>query len=428
MPDAVYVPGCGLTRNQVEESLFGNITTSEGKQGMTATFWNNESNEGTPSASVIFKEPIRLENGGNTAFAPGVQLEHFSATIEGIFTPTEDGKVQLNINNDEYSLLVFDGDTVQNRWNSHDVGYRKIEREVKAGHPYPIHLEYIQRIGLALLHFDITRTQEIPTREIVSKTRDADVVIFVGGISPKLEGEEMNVREEGFRGGDRTSIELPRVQRDMLAALKKAGKRVVFVNCSGSAIGMVPETENADAIVQAWYGGEAAGQAVADVLFGHYNPSGKLPVTFYRNAEQLPPYDDYSMQGRTYRYFRGQALFPFGYGLSYTTFQYGSPQYQGETVAVSLKNTGKREGTETVQVYLRKINDPEGPQKSLRAYKRVTLKPGQQTTVTIPFPRERFECWDTRTNTMRVAPGTYELMVGSSSDDSSLQKFLVILP
>lgn len=421
MPDARYIPGCGLTSNNIEESLFAQITTAEGKPGLTAQFWNNEQLEGTPAAQTIFKEPVKLENGGNTAFAPGVELEHFSASLDGVFTPTQDGVVQLNIHNDEHILFIFDGDTLLNRWNSHDVGYQKIEQKVKAGKPYPIHIEYIQQIGLALLHFDITRKMEVTPAQIIDQTKDADVVIFVGGISPRLEGEEMKVNEEGFRGGDRTSIELPRVQREMLAALKKAGKRIVFVCCSGSAIGLVPETETTDAIVQAWYGGEAGGQAIADVIFGDYNPSGKLPVTFYKNVEQLPDYEDYTMKGRTYRYFQQEPLFPFGHGLSYTTFLYGKPQYKDGKVMVSIKNTGSCKGTETVEVYLKNPADKDGPLKTLRAYKQVQLEPGEEKTVAIDFSRERFEWWDKTTNTMRVIPGRYELMVGGSSDDRCLQ-------
>ena len=155
---------------------------------------------------------------------------------------------------------------------------------------------------------------------LINKLKGIDEVVFVGGLSTLLEGEEMPVTYPGFKGGDRTDIELPLVQRNCLKALKAAGKKVVFVNCSGSAIGLVPETESCDAILQAWYGGESGGQAVADVLFGDYNPSGKLPITFYKDTTQLPGFEDYSMKGRTYRYMTADPLFQFGYGLSYTSF------------------------------------------------------------------------------------------------------------
>ncbi len=262
---------------------------------------------------------------------------------------------------------------------------------------------------------------------IVDAVGNADVVIFIGGLSPRLEGEEMRVNEKGFKGGDRTSIELPQAQRDIVAALHRAGKPVVFVNCSGSAVAMEPETVNADAIVQAWYGGESGPQALADVLFGDYNPSGKLPVTFYRNTEQLPDYEDYSMRGRTYRYFEGSPLFPFGFGLSYTTFTMSKPVYKRGQVVVNVKNTGSRDGDEIIQVYLRRTADVGGPQKSLRAFQRMSLKAGQQQTVSIAMPRERFETWDSESNTMRVVPGQYELMVGNSSDNADLQTITVKL-
>ena len=161
------------------------------------------------------------------------------------------------------------------------------------------------------------------------------------------------------------------------------------------------------------------------MLFGDYNPSGKLAVTFYKDDSQLPPFDEYRMAGRTYRYFKGEPLYPFGYGLSYTTFEIGKPQYKNNKVSVTVKNTGNREGTEIVQVYMRNTADTEGPLKTLRGYQRVDLKAGEAKTVEIDFPRERFEGWDTASNTMRVVPGKYELMVGASSADKDLKKITV---
>ena len=275
------------------------------------------------------------------------------------------------------------------------------------------------------MQFDI-RTRTAPTREqLLAQVGDAETVIFVGGISPRVEGEEMKVSEPGFKGGDRTDIELPQAQRDVLRTLHEAGKRVVFVNCSGGAVGLVPELESCDAILQWWYAGEQGGRALADVLFGYYNPSGKLPVTFYKNVSQLPDFLDYTMKNRTYRYFTGEPAFPFGHGLSYTTFEIGKPVYKNDKLQVRVKNTGTREGTETVQVYIRNTADKEGPLKTLRAYSQVQLKAGEARTVTIPLPRQRFEGWDAQTNTMRVVPGRYELMVGPSSADATLQKVTV---
>ena len=235
----------------------------------------------------------------------------------------------------------------------------------------------------------------------------------------------MRVNEPGFQGGDRTSIELPQAQRDILRTLHDAGKRVIFVNCSGGAMGLVPEQESCDAILQWWYAGEQGGRALADVLFGDYNPTGKLPVTFYKNVDELPDFLDYTMNSRTYRYYQGEPVFPFGHGLSYTTFQIDKPNYANNKVQVRVKNTGSRDGMETLQVYIRNTADKEGPLKTLRAYRQVELKAGEQQTVAIPLPRQSFEGWDAKTNTMRVVPGKYEIMVGNSSADNALQKTIV---
>ena len=277
----------------------------------------------------------------------------------------------------------------------------------------------------AFLGFDIQHKVAPTHQELLAQIGDTETVIFVGGISPKLEGEEMRVNEEGFKGGDRTSIELPKAQRETLAMLHKAGKKVIFVNCSGSAMALVPELESCDAILQAWYGGELGGQALAEVLFGQYNPSGKLPITFYKSTDELPDFLDYTMKNRTYRYYTGEALFPFGYGLSYTTFEIGKPVYQNNKVQVNVKNSGNKAGLETIQVYLRNPKDPNGPLKTLRAYQQVQLNPGESKTLSIDLPRQSFEGWDAQTNTMRVVAGKYELMVGNSSADKDLKKILV---
>ena len=261
----------------------------------------------------------------------------------------------------------------------------------------------------------------VSDEDIVKQAMDAEVVIFVGGISPRLEGEEMRVNFDGFRGGNRTSIELPEAQRRLLKALHEKGKKVVFVNCSGSAMALAPETEYCDAILQAWYGGEEGGTALAQVLFGEVNPSGKLPVTFYRNTDQLPDYEDYLMKNRTYRYMQDRPLFPFGYGLSYSDFQISGAKYSKDKITLSVTNKGKMDGDEVVQVYLRRVGDNEGPSKTLRAFKRVSVKAGKTVSVTIPFPRERFEWWDPYNNTMRVYTGQFELMVGNSSDAQVVQ-------
>ena len=420
---AHYIPACGLTRNEVYESRYGDILSPLGSKGMQATYYNNTEMQGVPAATVTLTQPIQLSNGGNTVFAQGINLENFSARLDGTFIPSRDETLIFDISGDDKLRLLVNGDTLVNIWHVRQrIQGAKKELKVKAGQHYRLQIDYVQEAGYAALNFDI-KSQVIPTAdELLAQIGTAETVVFVGGISPSLEGEEMRVSEPGFRGGDRTSIELPQVQRNLLQMLHRAGKKVVFVNCSGSAIAMTPELESCDAILQWWYDGEMGGAALADVLFGDYNPSGRLPVTFYRSTDDLPDFLDYTMKNRTYRYFTGEPLFPFGYGLSYTTFQYGRPAYRNGKVSVSVKNTGVREGLETVQVYVRRPADKEGPLKTLRAYRQVQLKPGEQQTVTITLPRSAFEGWDAQTNTMRVVPGQYEVMVGSSSADNNLKK------
>ena len=384
--------------------------------------------KGTPAATVTIAQPILLSNGGNTVFAPGVNLEHFSARLEGTFIPTQDETVIFNINGDDKLRLMVNGDTIVDIWRVRQrIQGAQREMAVKAGQSYRIQIDYVQEAAFAFLGFDIQHKLAPTFEQLLAQIGDAETVVFVGGISPRLEGEEMRVNEEGFKGGDRTSIELPKAQRETLAMLHKAGKRVIFVNCSGSAMALAPELETCDAILQAWYGGELGGQALAEVLFGDYNPSGKLPITFYKHTEDLPDFLDYTMKNRTYRYFKGEPLFPFGFGLSYTQFELSDPVYADQKVQVRVRNVGTRQGLETVQVYVRNLADSEGPLKSLRAYQQVSLAPGESKTLTIDFPRERFEGWDAATNTMRVLPGQYELLVGNSSAPQSLHKLPVTL-
>ena len=271
---------------------------------------------------------------------------------------------------------------------------------------------------------EMEQAKPLDAASLLKQVGRADVVVFAGGISPMLEGEQMSVNIPGFKGGDRTDIELPAVQRQLLKVLKAAGKKVVFVNFSGSAMGLEPETQTCDAILQAWYPGEAGGTAVADVLYGDYNPAGRLPVTFYKNVGQLPDFQDYSMKGRTYRYFEGTPLFPFGHGLSYTTFAYGKAEVKEGCLLVPVTNTGRMDGDEVVQLYLNRPDDASGPRKTLRAFKRVHIPAGATCTVSLPLTEETFNWWDTATNTVHPLKGSYKLLYGGSSDDRALQTMM----
>ena len=422
-----YIPGCDLTRNESVESRFAEIKAPLGNQGMQVTYYNNTSMSGKPVTTVTLTEPIKLSNGGNTVFAPGVNLENFSARLDGTFIPTRDETLIFNISGDDKIRLLVNGDTIVDIWKvRHRIQNGQKELTVKAGQHYRIQIDYVQESGYGALNFDIQHKSTPTPQELLAQVGDAETIIFIGGISPRLEGEEMRVSEPGFRGGDRTSIELPQAQRDVLRWLHEAGKKVIFVNCSGGAVAMVPELETCDAILQWWYAGEQGGTALADVLTGRYNPSGKLPVTFYKSTDDLPDFLDYTMKNRTYRYFTGEPLFPFGHGLSYTTFAFSKPGVKvndkSVTVTTKVKNTGKLDGTETVQIYFRRTADTEGPQKTLCGYQQVNLKAGETRTVTITLPRKNLESWDAKSNTMHFIPGQYQLMIGSSSADANLLK------
>ena len=413
-----YAPGCDLTYDKVMEChMATECTAPDGKKGLKGTFWTNTEWKGKPFTAEYYTQPLAVTTNGMHVFAPNLPIEDFSAKYETTFAPKEAGEYVLNVEGTGDFSVYVNGQ----RKESHHIWRSTPTRtvlQVKAGEKFQIEVRFntVKTWG-AGMKINIARELPLDYQQTINQLKGIDKVIFVGGIAPSLEGEEMPVNIEGFKGGDRTDIELPKVQREFLKALKAAGKQVIFVNCSGSAIALEPEVQTCDAIVQAWYPGQEGGTAVADVLFGDVNPSGKLPVTFYKRSSQLPNYEDYSMKGRTYRYFN-DALFPFGYGLSYTTFEVDaepSIDTKGIAVKFTVENTGKRDGTEIVQVYIRNTADKEGPLKTLRAFKRVDVKAGQKVTDTIRLDRESFEGWDSETNTMRFVPGTYDIYVGNSS-------------
>lgn len=265
---------------------------------------------------------------------------------------------------------------------------------------------------------------EVDFTQMKNEIADADVIIAVTGLTAKLEGEELNIDCDGFYRGDRTAIELPEVQQNLVRAARQTGKPVVVVNCSGSAIAFGPIEKDYDALVQAWYGGQAAGLAVADVLFGDYNPAGRLPVTFYESTSQLPAdFEDYNMEGKTYRYFRGTPLYAFGYGLSYTTFEYGDAKVKGSRhkVTVPVTNTGSVDGDEVVQIYVRSLDNPDAPIKTLKGFRRVNVPAGKTVNVTIELGDGAFESYDPAADGLSVAKGRYKILYGGSSRDEDLK-------
>ena len=418
-PQAKYLKGCDHVKNNNTVSTFG-MLKSNGRKGISATYWNNTRKEGEPAATEFLTSPINKNTGGATVFAPGVNLEDFSATFTTEFTPEESGEYIINMTASRgLKGLIIDGERVAKSYGSNPTNDYAHAIQAEKGKTYKIEIDWSNdRPGLAVLKFDIGRSVAYET-----DCPDSDVVVFAGGISAALEGEEMPVTVEGFRGGDRNTIELPKVQRELIRQLKEQGKKIVFVNCSGSAMGLGQEDELCDAVIQAWYPGEAGGTAVAETLFGINNPAGRLPVTFYKSDAQLPDFEDYDMSGRTYRYMKEKPLYAFGHGLSYTTFDYGTPKAtpagngKPMKLSVNVRNSGDRDGDEVVQVYVRNPKDSE-LNKTLRAFKRIHLKAGEAKDIEFELGPEAFAFYDEASGEAASLPGTYEVEVGGASDNT----------
>jgi len=423
----LYDKGCDLVEDKVTESYFSKCSMG-GKKGFKATYWNNRDRQGDVVATQQIVNPIKLTTADQHEFAPGVRLENFSAKYETEFVPSQNEEIVFKYGATGRFELLVNGESITKYDNWRTLPSR-FPYKVESGKKYKIEIRYAQLYNWqANIEFNFGKEVEVDYTELLNKLQDINVVVFVGGLSTLLEGEEMPVLYPGFKNGDRTDIELPSVQRNCLNALKQASKKVVFVNCSGSAIALVPETESCDAILQAWYAGESGGQAVADVLFGDYNPSGKLPITIYRNLQQLPDFEDYSMKGRTYRYM-SDPLFPFGFGLSYTTFAIGNANLSKTVIktdelielTIPVVNKGKRDGTEIVQVYVRKVNDTDGPLRTLRGFQRINVTAGQTGQAVINLPYTSFEFFDRLSGKMAVTAGEYEVFYGNSSDVKDLK-------
>lgn len=430
----IYEQGCPCVGDDLLGSVFSECK-SEGRPGFSARYWNNVNHEGKVDVETRVMTPFNFCTSGATVFAPGVNLTDFSATYNATYVPKASGEVIFDVYSFGKGRLLVNQKEAMSFYNSHGGNKQSYALQVEAGKKYDIELQFEYLQSDAQLNFDMGFKKKVDIAKSVNAVRNADVVVFVGGISPSLEGEEMGVDLPGFKKGDRTSIELPEIQRNLLAALHRAGKKVILVNCSGSPVGLVPETETCEAILQAWYPGQQGGRAVADVLFGDYNPAGRLPVTFYRSIEQLPDFEDYNMTGRTYRFMKERPLFPFGYGLSYTTFTYGAATFSKQTVGsednlslvVPVSNTGSRDGEEVVQVYLSKVGDEAGPVKTLRAFKRVSVPAGKTVNVHITLSKKDLEWWNEGTHSIQFCPGEYQVWIGGSSDEKALSKYAIQL-
>jgi beta-glucosidase len=388
--EVIFEKGVNIADKKAFTSNYqANTLSFEGKPGFKAEYFTNAKLKGTP-ALVRQDSKIDFQYGDGEQITDKILVRDFSIRYKTTFAPTVSEEITFEIKGDDGCRLIIDGE-------------KRIETDLKnayytlkaeKGKLYEIVIEYWQSNDNSEAKFDFGMLKNTEPDEVAAQVKDADVIVFVGGISAKLEGEAMPVSVAGFKGGDRTNIELPVVQTELLKALYATGKPIVFVNMSGGAMGFEWEAANLPSIIQAWYGGQAGGQAIADVLFGDYNPSGKLPVTFYKNLNDLPDFEDYSMRNRTYRYYNGEPLFAFGHGLSYTTFVYSKLNYnpKKKTVSIEVKNNGTQAGIEVAQFYLKHQNPAyKTPIHALKGFKRLYLKAGESKKSLLYLPKKNYQ-------------------------------------
>ncbi|MET0622856.1 MAG: glycoside hydrolase family 3 C-terminal domain-containing protein [Pyrinomonadaceae bacterium] len=392
----LHAAGTTLTGEALIPVPASAFTTDDGAPGLSAEYFANEELKGEPA---VRRTDAQLNfNWFTDPPAPGIPYDKFSARWTGRLTPPASGTYRFGAKADDGVRLYLDDKLVVDTWTNRDAP-TSVPVEFEGGKAYRLRVEFFDRYAdaTAKLVWGPPRLAETMFEEAVATARRADVVVMALGLAPSIEGEEMKVKLEGFRGGDRTSLELPKVQEDLLRAVHATGKPVVLVLYSGGGVAVNWADANVPAIVQAWYPGEEGGSALADVLFGDYNPAGRLPVTFYKSAAQLPPFDDYRMEGKTYRYFKGDPLYPFGHGLSYTRFEYRDLRVKksvkaGETIEVSaeVRNAGRLAGDEVAQLY---VTDAAAsapvPLRALKGFERVHLRPGESRRVTFRLaPRD----------------------------------------
>jgi beta-glucosidase len=418
--ELIYEPAI----NFVNDTLlaYGDVTDQyswEGNKGFEAEYFNGRELKGT---AVAVKNESKIDHfwqeGQNVI--EGIKANNFSVRYTSNYTATKDGVITFEVEADDGYRFFINDKQVINAWQRNRWGPKTGKLQTKKDSVYKLVLEYWQGEGkanVALRAGDFKRTDFVA---VANKVKDADIIIFAGGISPQLEGEEMPVNVLGFNGGDRTSILLPAVQTELMKTLKSTGKPVVFVMMTGSAIAIPWEDENIPAIINAWYGGQSAGTAIADVLLGDYNPAGRLPVTFYKADTDLPSFMSYDMSGRTYRYFKGEALYPFGYGLSFTQFAYSGlktpsviAKNKNLTIDVTVRNTGTRSGEEVVQLYISHPDAKEkAPIKSLKGFKRIFLEAGTSQSVSFAISPEQLSLVNEKTGTLYQPEGRVVISVG----------------
>lgn len=414
----VYALGATLTGEAVAPVSASAITTG-GQAGFKGEYFNNKELQG---------QPVLVRTDGQVNFdwsrnrpSPQVNDDGFSVRWTGKFTPPESGKYRLGATFDDGVRVYLDGKLLVDDWKNDSVRTVMKEVNLEAGRAYDVRIEYYDNIRDAIVKFVWSRPNfaERMAEEAVGAARQADAVVVVLGIAPALEGEEMKVDVAGFRGGDRTDLSLPKAQEDLLKAVAATGKPITVVLLNGSALAVNWADEHVPAIIDAWYPGQEGGTALADVLFGDVNPGGRLPVTFYKSVEQLPPFADYKMEGRTYRYFKGEPLYPFGFGLSYTKFKYDNLKMTGKVkagesvrVSASVQNTGDREGDEVVQLYVTDLAaSVPVPIRSLAGIRRISLKPGERQNISFTLTPRQMSIIDDAGKRV-IEPGEFMVSVG----------------
>jgi beta-glucosidase len=429
--DAVnYVTGTGFLSKETSP-VPNELLTTDGKPGAKATYLNQNivsfSNQQSRSAAVVATriEP-GIDLGAQQLPTEAANLAALAVRWDAMLTPKESGEYDLGIETDGFFRLFLDGKMVTIANYPHGVETLTGRVQLTAGKPYRVAVEY-QRTGNVAPHLKLVwaKINRSVDPKVVDAARNADIVVAVVGITSELEGEEMDVSEPGFLGGDRTSLDLPKPEQELLETLATAHKPMVVVLTNGSALAVNWANEHANAILDAWYPGEEGGDAVAQTLSGKNNPAGRLPVTFYKSVDQLPPFEDYAMNGRTYRYFTGTPLYPFGYGLSYTKFAYSNLKVPeggvdaGSTAVVeaTVTNTGDRAGGEVAQLYLGFPKVAGAPLRALRGFERVQLEPGESHTVRFEL-KPRDLSMVTEAGDPIVAKGEYTVSVGGGQPNT----------
>ena len=393
------------------------LLTEDGKQGIVGEYFANAKLEGEP-AFVRVDENVNFywESGSP---APELDDDNFSVRWTGYIVPPVSGTFNIGCWGMPQLNVSLDGEEILSYSSEHHGFYKEKAIQMEAGKKYKVVYEYFNNFGDADAKLLWAMPNPNMQKDAVDLAKKADAVIVVLGLSQRLEGEEMPIQVDGFSGGDRTHLRLPKTQLDLVQAIKATGKPVVLVLMNGSAIAVNWENENLNAIISAGYPGQEGGNAVADVLFGDYNPAGRLPVTYYKSVDQLPPFEEYDMKGRTYRYFEGEPLYPFGYGLSYTTFNYSNPVLAstanvGENikVKVNVTNTGKRDGEEVVQLYLKdeEASTPR-PIVQLEGFKRIQLNAGETKEVEFELTPRQFSMIGTEDKRV-IEPGWFTIYLG----------------